>query len=142
MVAFRQTSGGRRITKDFGLDHAPVRADASLLHQIILNVLENAAVHTPAEAHIHVSVVKEGSDVVIRVDDDGPGISSEESERIFERFRQGATAAARQYGSGLGLSIARGFARAVAGDVSACPRPDGAPGSRFAIRLPVEGSSR
>jgi two-component system, OmpR family, sensor histidine kinase KdpD len=55
LVAVRQAAPTRKITKEYGLDHASVRAEPSLLHQIIANVLENAIIHTPKDTTVHVS---------------------------------------------------------------------------------------
>jgi two-component system sensor histidine kinase KdpD len=142
LVAVREKAPARSITKAYGLKEAPVRAEPSLLHQIMANVLENAVVHTPEDADIHVSVEASGRTLLMRVDDEGPGVEETEREEIFERFRQGAAAQARRHGAGLGLSIARGFARALHGDVVVLPRKDGLPGARFEVRLPLEEKAR
>jgi signal transduction histidine kinase len=77
--------------------------------------------------------------VAIAVEDAGAGIDEKEGELIFKRFHQVPSSERRHAGSGLGLSIARGFARAVGGDVTVCGRRDGASGARFEITLPLAG---
>jgi two-component system sensor histidine kinase KdpD len=137
LVTVRQLAPDRVITKELGLAEAIVRADPSMLEQVFINVLQNAVVHTPSKSPIHVGVQAGSNEVVIAVDDEGPGIAAEQRERIFERFQQAPLPGQRSPGSGLGLSIARGFARAVGGDVRLGRRPSGAEGARFEIRLPM-----
>jgi two-component system sensor histidine kinase KdpD len=135
LVSVRQAAPERQITKTIATPHAVVRADPSLLEQVFYNVLENAVVHTPSDTPIHVSVTGEDNQLLIAVEDHGSGLSDDQAERIFERFYQ--VSGGQKVGSGLGLSIARGFARAVAGDLRACARADGGRGSRFELRLPL-----
>jgi two-component system sensor histidine kinase KdpD len=137
LVTARQFAPDRRITKDLQLGEAIVRADPSLLEQVLINVIQNAVVHTPLEAPIHVEVAAAPKLVRISVEDGGAGVSDEEGELIFERFHQAPVSGRRHAGSGLGLSIARGFARAVGGDVTVSRRRDGAAGARFEITLPL-----
>jgi two-component system sensor histidine kinase KdpD len=142
LVTARQFAPDRRITKDLQLGEAIVRADPSLLEQVLINVVQNAVVHTPPEAPIHVEVVAAPKHVTIAVEDGGTGVSDEESELIFERFHQAPVSGRRHAGSGLGLSIARGFARAVGGDVTVGRRSDDAAGARFEITLPLAAPER
>ena len=85
-----------------------VAADAARLHQVIHNLLENAARHSPAGGRIHIraSRTREDDGVRIDVDDEGPGIAREDRDRVFERFQRGG-AADSSGGTGLGLAIAR-----------------------------------
>ena len=137
LVAVRQIAPERDITKNLAMPSAEVRADPSLLEQVFFNILNNAITHTPAEAAICVSAFSDQVSLLISVEDEGPGLSDQETERIFERFYQGESGAGRQRGSGLGLAIAQGFARAIGGDVTASPRGDGRRGARFDVRLPL-----
>jgi two-component system sensor histidine kinase KdpD len=142
LVTARQIAPDRRITKDLQLGEALVRADPSLLEQVLINVVQNAVVHTPPDAAIHVEVAAAPKQVTVAVEDGGAGVSEEDSELIFERFHQARVPGRRHAGSGLGLSIARGFARAVGGDVTVCRRRDGAAGARFEINLPLAPPER
>jgi two-component system sensor histidine kinase KdpD len=142
LVTARQFAPERRITKDLQLGEAIVRADPSLLEQVLINVLQNAIVHTPPETPIHLEVAARTGQVAIAVEDAGHGINDEESQLIFQRFHQAPSSKRRHAGSGLGLSIARGFARAVGGDVTVGRRRDGATGARFEIMLPLEALDR
>ncbi len=137
LVSMRQIAPDRKITKDLEVREAVVRADPSLLEQVFTNILMNAVVHTPEGSPIHIAVAPQGSELLIALEDCGPGVRKEESELIFERFHQVSASGGKGAGSGLGLSIARGFARTVGGDVTVSPRLDGKEGSRFLIRLPL-----
>jgi two-component system sensor histidine kinase KdpD len=142
LVTARQFAPDRRITKDLQLGEAIVRADPSLLEQVLINVVQNAVVHTPPDCPIHVEVAAALDQVTIAVEDRGAGVSDGKGELIFERFHQAPVAGCRHAGSGLGLSIARGFARAIGGDVTVSRRRDGATGSRFEISLPLARMER
>lgn len=105
-------------------------ADEDRVHQVLGNVLENVARHTPTGTRTVVSVRREGDDVVVRVTDDGPGILPEDAERIFERGERSHTPSA---GSGLGLHTARELAVAMGGDLTM----ELGAGATFVLRLPV-----
>ncbi|WP_422114927.1 sensor histidine kinase [Brachybacterium sp. UNK5269] len=84
-----------------------VTADAARLHQVIHNLLENAARHSPAGGRIHIAARRGAGDgVQIDVHDEGPGIAREDRSRVFERFQRGGSADSSG-GTGLGLAIAR-----------------------------------
>jgi two-component system sensor histidine kinase KdpD len=134
IVNVRQLAPTRNIRKVVTLEHAMVRADPSLLEQVIYNVLENAVVHTPGDTPILVSVDAKSEKLVIGVEDRGPGVSRADTELVFERFRKSASGSGQEKGLGLGLSISRGFARAIDGDVAIVPTAEGA---RFEISLPL-----
>ena len=138
LVAVRAIAPDRAIDKDYQVDSALVRADPALLEQVFLNLLENAVVHTPDITPISVRTELENGSLLVHIDDGGPGIPGEVAQQIFERFYQSPGSPAQGRGSGLGLSIARGFARSVGGDVSVNAKPDGSQGSRFTVSLPLE----
>jgi len=142
LVTIRQLAPERMIRKAFSTKTAMVRADASILEQVIYNILENAVVHTPALSPIEVSVGTDDDTLVIGIEDRGSGVPAEEAEHVFERFHQAGPADQPKRGSGLGLSIARGFARAINGDVRLVPVPGGCPGARFEIVLPLAKGDR
>ena len=117
-------------------DPTTVRADPGRLHQVVVNLLDNAARHGPPGSEVHVSGRREGGNIVIEVRDEGPGIAPEDRERVFGRFIRGERAVGG--GTGLGLAIARwvvdlhGGRIAVAG--SAVPETE--PGCRIRVTLP------
>lgn len=103
-------TGGRDVRWIIEVDppDLSVPADAARLHQVIYNLLENAARHSPAGGRIHISAARlsEADGVRIDVHDEGPGIAREDRSRVFERFQRGGFADSSG-GTGLGLAIAR-----------------------------------
>lgn len=103
------------------------------VQQVLTNLLENAALHTPPGTRVRVCARQEGNAVAVRVSDDGPGIPASERERIFDKFYHGGRSGRR--GSGLGLAIARGLAEAQGGSLKLdvqSPR-----GATFVFTLPL-----
>ena len=101
-----------------------VRGDDHRLRQVLANLLANARLHTPAGTHVEVAVRREGDDVVVRVDDDGPGIPPDLRDRLFERFTRGDASRNRTAGStGLGLAIAHAVVGAHGGTLTCTSRP-------------------
>ena len=96
----------------------PVAADPDRLAQVFTNLLDNARRHTPQDGTVTVSGRSAGGWVEIAVADTGEGIAAADLARVFERFfRVGGEEAAG--GTGIGLTIARGIARAHGGDLTA-----------------------
>lgn len=133
---------GARLAKDHGVSVrvgavAPVAVlgDAGALRRALLNLVENGVKYTPAGGRVEVSVAEVGGDVVMAVEDTGPGIDPRDTARIFEPFvRLDAARDRESGGSGLGLAIARSIIVAHRGSL-AVERRDPL-GSRFVIRLP------
>ncbi len=101
----------------------------------LVNLIENAAKHTPAEAPIELSATRDGDTLVIAVSDRGAGVAPAERQRIFEPFYRPAGVSPDVRGAGLGLAIARGLAEAQGGDIQYAEREDG--GSIFLLHLPA-----
>jgi two-component system OmpR family sensor kinase len=104
------------------------------LHRLVLNLLENAVRHTPPGTRIEASTSAVDGAALLVVQDDGPGIPADLSQRVFERFVRGGRDGAR--GSGLGLAIVRSVAQSHGGTV-ALETPEGGVGTRFVIRIPT-----
>ena len=117
-----------------GLPSAPllVRLDFSLVQHAMGNLLLNAAAHTPVGTPVEVKAQMADSQLLLSVADRGPGIPAEWLPRIFDKFFRAPNAPTG--GSGLGLTIVKGFVEAHGGKVSADNRPGG--GAIFTIRLP------
>lgn len=126
---------GRKLQTSIDPNLPLVRADAVLLHQAILNLIDNAVKYSPEEEPIEVVARMGRRGPVIDVLDRGPGIPQGSEQRIFDRFARGETSD-RTGGSGLGLAIVKGFAQAMGFSVEAARRQRG--GSRFTIRMPPE----
>ena len=107
------------------------------LHRLTLNLLENALRHTDPGTTVEASVERRNGQIVLSVEDDGPGIPPELHDKVFDRFFRGA--GDRSGSSGLGLSIVRAVAGSHQGTVSLEEPLDGR-GARFVVRLPAAGS--
>jgi two-component system OmpR family sensor kinase len=97
-----------------------VRGDRARLHQVLANLLANVRAHTPAGTAAEVRISRDGEHEVIDVVDEGPGISAEQRDKVFERFYRGDASRSRSAGaladgSGLGLSIVAAIAAAHGG---------------------------
>ncbi len=110
--------------------------DAAKVERIVENLLANAARHTPAESRIWVRVIPNGSEVVIAVEDEGPGVAAEHREHIFEPFQQGPDAPEYSPGVGVGLTLVARFAELHGGRAWVQDREGG--GASFRVRLPLE----
>jgi two-component system sensor histidine kinase KdpD len=110
-----------------------VKIDFVLLEQVLVNLLFNAAVHTPPGTRIQISAQTGDKEISLTVADNGPGIPPEALPHLFDKFYRAPGAVAG--GSGLGLSIVKGFVEAHGGTVSAENRASG--GAEFTIRLPL-----
>jgi signal transduction histidine kinase len=114
-----------------------VWADESRVTQIMANLLDNARHATDPDGHVGVRLRSVGAYAELLVTDDGPGVAPDDRERIFDRLVRLDTGRDRRHGgSGLGLPIARGFARAHGGDLT-CELPGSAGGAVFRLLLPV-----
>ncbi|HEX4010182.1 MAG TPA: HAMP domain-containing sensor histidine kinase [Solirubrobacteraceae bacterium] len=108
------------------------------LHRLMLNLLENAVRHTPPGTQVQASTQAHDGEALIVVQDSGPGIPPELTDRVFERFVRGGRDGAK--GSGLGLAIVRSVAQSHGGTVALQTLDDGT-GTRFVIRIPVLGGA-
>ena len=108
------------------------------LHRLTLNLLENALRHTDPGTAVEATVERIDGEVVLSVEDDGPGIPPELHDKVFERFFRGA--GDRSGSSGLGLSIVRAVAASHDGSVSLEDPLDGR-GARFVVRFPASEPS-
>jgi len=120
--------------------HAIVDGDRDDLHRLVLNLLENAISHTPAGTPISARTgIEHGSPALI-VEDNGPGISPELQQRVFDRFvRGGGDTGAGARGTGLGLAIVRAVADSHNATVTLGKQNAAAenPGTRFVIAFPA-----
>jgi two-component system sensor histidine kinase KdpD len=115
-------------------------ADPALLEQVLVNLFENAAKYGPDDGRVALSARRDGSDIVILVTDDGPGIPAPDLPHIFDSFYRARLGDRIVPGTGLGLAIARGLTEAMGGTIAAfSPRPDapadGPPGTAIELHL-------
>ncbi|SER93982.1 HAMP domain-containing sensor histidine kinase [Lentzea albida] len=106
-----------------------VLADGERLHQVLVNLVDNAARHGPTGGLVSVSGYASGACVVLEVRDEGPGIAVADRSRIFERFTRGERAGGG--GTGLGLAIARWVVDLHGGTIAVVD-----PGSCIRVTLP------
>ncbi|MFD5948135.1 ATP-binding protein [Streptomyces collinus] len=111
-----------------------VATDKGLLERVVANVVENAVKYSPADEPVLVSASVLADRVEVRVVDRGPGVPDEAKDRIFEPFQRYGDAP-RGAGVGLGLAVARGFAEAMDGTLTAEDTPGG--GLTMVLSLPV-----
>lgn len=123
------------IVHDIGQDLAPLTGDAQRIQQIVLNLLSNACKFTD-QGQIRVCAYQQNGEIIISIQDSGPGIAPNDQEFIFEAFRQTKEGLRKGEGTGLGLPISRRLAEAHGGRVwleSVVGQ-----GSTFFVALPLE----
>ena len=116
-------------------DLGVVTCDAGLLHQALCNLVGNALKHTPASGRVSVRVAEEPSQVVLLVEDDGPGVPPEDRERVFELFTRLGMPGEMPEGLGLGLPVARTIVEQHGGMLALTDVCEGT-GACFEMRLP------
>ena len=117
-------------------DELVANVDAAKVERIVENLLANAVRHTPPASRIWVCATREGSSVLLTVEDEGDGVPDELKEAIFEPFRQAPGPAQVSPGVGVGLSLVARFAELHGGTAWVQDRPGG--GSSFRVLLPEE----
>ncbi|KAM3100537.1 sensor histidine kinase [Phormidesmis sp. 146-35] len=118
-----------------------LKADAELLKQAVVNLLNNAFKYTPAGGTIQLRVLAPSSRAIVQVEDSGIGIPVEDLPHVFERFYRVDMARSRQTGGfGLGLAIAQQIVQAHRGQITATSTPG--KGSTFQIELPLRSPLR
>jgi heavy metal sensor kinase len=134
--AVRVLAGTRQITVSIDVPtEIQSRGDEGLLRQLFMNLLENAARHTPDGGSVHVSARLDQASVEVAIEDSGPGIPEQHRERIFERFVRLAPPGS-EGGAGLGLPIARWIAEQHGGTLEVDRYATA--GARFVVVLPLE----
>ena len=127
----------RRIIVENERDYVLVHADAKLIVQVLINLIDNAVKYTPPESEIRISVHEEDGMVHVSVADNGPGIPDDAKDKVFEMFYTGATHASDSRRSlGLGLSLCKSIVNAHGGTISL--RDNHPSGAIFEFTLPSE----
>lgn len=125
-----------RIALDLPDDLPLVSVDPVLLEQAIANILDNAAKYAPTGSTVRIGAAASGSRVILTIEDEGPGIPPEDLSRIFDKFHRAKATDRRIAGTGLGLSVARGFVEAFGGTLEAANGTAGT-GTILTVSLPV-----
>jgi two-component system, OmpR family, sensor histidine kinase BaeS len=118
-----------------------VRADPARLRQLVANLLDNAARHSPAGGSVAVSAVRSGERWLLEVHDQGPGIAPGDRERVFEPFGT-LSGDGSSGGTGLGLAIARWVTDLHGGSIAFVEPESGHDGARVRVALPLEPADR
>jgi two-component system OmpR family sensor kinase len=127
--------GGRKIAELGDLADGTIEVDSDLIAQVIRNLLTNARRHAGPDGRVALSARVDGGSLLVMVDDDGPGIPSEQRERVFDRFHRNEPSRDRASGgSGLGLGIARSIVEMHGGRIWVEDSPLG--GARVCFDLP------
>ncbi len=136
---FSAQCSARRITVKLDIPKSlpKAHADPARVRQILINLVDNAMKYNRAGGEIALSASPERKRLLVSVQDTGMGIAPEHLENIFERFHRlppASPEAARIKGAGLGLSISRGLAQLMGGDITVASAHD--KGSTFTLSLP------
>ena len=138
LADFAVTAPNRHIQTSLEDDARFVAGDVYRLRQVLVNLLTNVRMHTPATAPVTVSTCRDGESVMIEVVDGGPGIASDLVPLAFDRFARAGDGRSRgpdmTGGTGLGLAIVAGIVAAHGGSVSLASDADG---TRVTVTLPA-----
>ncbi len=115
------------------MEPVAIHGDRGLITQLLVNLLQNVATHTPAGTCATLSLSQQSQDVVLVLSDNGPGLPHEDRARLFRPFERGGGTSDRQ-GSGLGLSIAQAIVRFHRGRIDLV---DTGPGLQVRITFPA-----
>jgi len=130
---------GHTIKTQAAEDLPMVMVDGALIEQVMQNLIENAAHHTPQGSLITVSATLKGGDVLVSVGDNGAGIPKGEEEKIFDKFYT-VTHRGSHKGTGLGLAICASIIGAHRRRIWAENQPEG--GAIFRFTLPIADESK
>ncbi|HEY1875400.1 MAG TPA: sensor histidine kinase KdpD [Steroidobacteraceae bacterium] len=136
LAACAERLAAHRVELHLAPDLPPVWVDATLIVQVLTNLLDNAAKYTPPGTPVTVSGVVEPDRTFVRVtvDDEGPGLPAGDPARLFDKFQRGNDEGS-VVGVGLGLAICQAIVRAHGGEIEAHRREGG--GARFTFTLPA-----
>jgi two-component system, OmpR family, sensor histidine kinase KdpD len=126
----------RKVVSSIAPDLPPLSLDFVLAEQVLFNLLDNAAKYSAEGGRIEIEARRAGERVEIVVRDEGPGITAEALDRIFDKFYRANDGDRRRAGTGLGLAIAKGFVEVQGGTLVGRNRNDRS-GAEFVVSWPV-----
>jgi two-component system OmpR family sensor kinase len=138
-VASAQAAGpDHEISVELPNEDLFVLGDSLRIHQVIANLLANARIHTPAGTKVVVKAVQDDQGTYVSVSDNGPGLSAESQDKIFERFYRADQSRVRNgvEGTGLGLSIVDAVMQAHGGKVTV--ESELGKGASFTLFFPIQ----
>lgn len=139
----RERALAERNQLDFVLEargNTLLRGDREAILRAVRNLAQNAIQWSPPKGRVEVKIEGRERDVVVQVDDDGPGVPADLRERIFEPFFRGPSSQGRRIGYGLGLALTKSAVTEHGGSVEVQSSPSG--GARFRLVLPRASSPR
>jgi signal transduction histidine kinase/ActR/RegA family two-component response regulator len=139
MVRERAVLHGITLELRVGSDVGLIYADELRFKQIVLNLVSNAVKFAPDSGHVQVAATVDADHLLVTVTDDGPGIATEDRERIFESFQQGSRDVPKDEGTGLGLTLCRRIVELFGGGMWLDSEVDR--GSTFGFWVPVTRSA-
>jgi signal transduction histidine kinase len=137
MVRERATKNGVQLSLEVTPDVDIVRGDERRLRQIVFNLLSNAVKFTPPGGSVAVATARVDGEVQVSVTDTGPGVPTDDQERIFEEFQQTAIGISQREGTGLGLALSKRLVELHGGRIWV--ESELGHGSRFVFTLPDAG---
>jgi two-component system sensor histidine kinase KdpD len=123
---------GHRTLTSFPSD-VTVWADVDALERVLENLISNAGKYSPAGTTVTVSARTEGENMLVSVDDEGPGIPPDHAARVFDRFYRVSSGDAAPAGTGIGLAAVHQLVSRMNGRVWVEARPTGGSSFRFAL---------
>ncbi len=133
---FAARGSRRNFRRPRGGVHPRLWADPDRLHEVVTNLVDNAAKYSPEDAEVAVSVEVKQNEGVVSVSDSGPGIPREAQSHLFEKFqRLDSSDSKESYGYGLGLYLCRRLVEAMGGRIWVESEPGNGATFRFALPL-------
>jgi two-component system, cell cycle sensor histidine kinase DivJ len=140
LLSLKAREAGIELVTHIADDMPEILADKRAFHQILLNLISNSIKFTERGGRVVVSAARDGSSVVLAVEDTGVGIEAHDLVRIGEPFFQARAAYDRRHeGTGLGVSIVKGLVKLHGGELNIQSRPG--EGTRITVRLPIGNES-
>ncbi len=132
------TGGADRLRIELPTDLPPLEVDSTRVSQVLENLVSNALKYAPPDSPVTIGARVEGDWVIVWVDDLGVGVPEEDRGLVFEPFHRARNVRESNVpGTGLGLHISRRLVEAHGGTIWLDARPDGGPGTRATVTLPV-----
>ena len=135
IISFQSQSDGNTFNVHLPKDLPKIPLDKAFIEQVFKNLIDNAIKYSPIGSPIDISAYSENDKVVISVQDRGPGIVSDEMNKLFEKFYRGQLLTTGR-GLGIGLSICRTIIQAHGGEIWVINRIGG--GANFCFTLPLQ----
>lgn len=123
----------RAISCDFGKELPLVLVDPTLIEQVVINLMTNAVRYAGPSSPIDLNALVDGDQVLVRVQDRGPGVLPGERSRVFDKFYRSPNAASADGGIGLGLTICRAIVTAHGGAIAIAEREGGGASVEFTL---------